>query len=162
MRWIAFAVALVMSVFPGSAKAQDFTRACLQAGSSSDATFFCLKASVLLQRAQLQRLDDLRAAIDRLSERTIAAMNLNGARTTQVLEPLGEIARGGGYLFVDDLASLEGNLFECPTGDCATDAQAAAAKICQQLKFAAPYSFDFKENDEGGPMMRMQWLVCRR
>lgn len=159
----------ILAILAGShsALAQDLTRACLRSTSAGGATINCLKASVLLQRAQLQELRNLREALARSTERSVAATNAAAARTGRVLDSVARTLQAGGgptatYPFIDDLSAIKGSTFACPSGDCAADAKVAADRVCRQLKFAGQHAFDFEDSDDLDAPKRMRWVACRR
>jgi len=66
------------------------------------------------------------------------------------------------YPFIDDLADFAGATFDCTSGDCNRDAQAAADQICRQLKFAGQHAFDFTDGADLDAPKRMRWVACLR
>lgn len=167
MRVILGAAILVLLIGSPGVLAQDLTRACLRSTSAGGATINCLKAAVLLQRAQLQELRNLRETLARSAERSVAATNAAAARTGRVLERMTRTLQAGGaqtatYPFIDDLTAVKGSTFACPSGDCAADAKVAADRICRQLNFAGQHAFDFEDSDDLDAPKRMRWVACRR
>lgn len=161
--------AAILAILAGSqaAQAQDLTRACLRSTSAGGASINCLKASVLLQRAQLQELRNLREALARSTERSVAATNAAAARTGRAIARMtGAIQAGGGptttYPFIDDLSAIKGSTFACPSGDCAADAKVAADRVCRQLNFAGQHAFDVEDSDDLDNPKRLRWVACRR
>ncbi len=166
MRLFALVAILALLWSDRSGHAQDVSTACLRATTSGDAIINCLKASVVLQRAQLRVLRDIREAINRSFNRSMATTASNTARANQQLEVIARAlqangGRPGTYLFVNDLTNVDGSVFDCPTGDCAEDAKVAAEQICRQLNYAGQHSFDFGVSEEDAAVNRMQWVVCR-
>ena len=162
------AAAILALLWSGSmAQAQDLSRACLRSTTAGDATINCLKSSVLLQRAQLQVLRDLRVLLAQTSQQSIAAANVNAERTNQSLAAIAQTLRSAGtptvtYPFIDDLENMQGAVFDCLSGDCAKDARSAANQICRQLKFAGQYAFDFTDGEDNDAPKRMRWVACLR
>lgn len=167
MRLIVGVAILAIFGWSQSGQARDLSRACLRSTSAGDATINCLKASVLLQRAQLQALRNIHDAIARSSNRATAVTNANAVRTQQALELMTKTLQAGGtqavtYPFIDDFKTIKDSSFDCLSGDCAKDAQIIAERICRQLNFAGQHAFDFKDSENADAPKRMQWVACRR
>lgn len=150
-----------------SGQAQDISRACLRSTSAGGASINCLKASVLLQRAQLQALRNIRDAIARSSNRSTAVANTNAVRTQQALELMTKslqavVTQTVTYPFINDLTTIKGRSFDCLSGECAKDAKVVAERICRQLNFAGQHAFQFEDGENVDAPKRMQWVACRR
>lgn len=166
MRLLAATMAIMLTCASQSLSARDLRVVCFEATTSGDAIINCLKASVALERAQLQVLRDIREIISRSLNASMATTASNTSEASRQLEIIARALQIGGggpgtYLFVNDLTNVDNSEFDCPTGDCAEDARIAAEQICQQLNYAGQYSFKFKASEEDPAINRMQWLVCR-
>lgn len=166
MRLLAAAIAMILICSGQPLKARDLRTTCFEATTSGDAIINCLKASVVLERAQLQVLRDIREIMSRSLNTSMATTASNTNEASRQLEIIARAlqidgGRPGTYLFVNDLSNVDNGEFDCPTGDCAEDARSAAEQICQQLNYAGQHSFDFQPVEEDPAINRMQWVVCR-
>ena len=167
MRLVTIAAACLM-LLPGlPVSARDLASACLREVRIGDATITCLKASVILQREQLQLLLSIR---ELLAERSLSSVAVNSANSDRNSVALDRIARlleerneqQTEFLFVNELRNVDGKDFDCPTGDCAEDARQVADQICQGFEFSGQHAFHFSEAEDTASPNRMQWVVCRR
>lgn len=167
MRLVTITAVLLILGSGHSGNARDLSTACLREVRIGDATITCLKASVLLQREQLQLLRSIRDLLAQLPLRSVAVNSANSGRNNVALERIARLLEEGNeqsseFLFVNDLRNVEGIEFDCPTGDCDEEARLVADQICQRLKFSAQHAFHFSDAEDTASLNLMQWIVCRR
>ncbi len=167
MKLVTIAALLFILGLGQPGKAQDLSTACLREVRIGDATITCLKASVLLQREQLQVLLTIRDLLAEVSLKSQAANSANARRNNIALERIARLLeerneRSSEFLFVNDLGNVDDIEFDCPTGDCAEDARQVADRICQRFEFSGQHAFHFSEAEDTASPNRMQWIVCRR
>ena len=128
MRLATIAAACLMLLPGPPVSARDLTSACLREVRIGDATITCLKASVLLQREQLQLLFSIRDLLEELSLRSVVVNSANSDRNNVALDRIAKLLEERNrqqteFLFVNELRNVDSTDFECPTGDrrgCAT------------------------------------------
>ena len=146
---------------------QTLQQNCLSATTVGDATIYCNKAALLLQRQQLKLMTEIRNAILRTAESNIVWSKNNTEALIKKLTELEKAQRDSSsgpqnVLFVKDLTNISGNVFTCNDEEnCQEQAQLKSTELCQKFGYGSQHAHEYGFQSEGNDSRTIKWIICR-